>query len=108
MKKAKKKAKRTKRKSKVWTMNDFVDSVWSVMEEQARENKALRALHAKLSPEWNNVIQKVTSLLEAKDDKEITERTEEICNYGKDAVRPLIETILRLKSAVLAFQEKKE
>jgi hypothetical protein len=108
MKKTKKKAKQRKRKSKFWTMSDFVDSVWSIMEGQARENKALKMLHAKLSPEWNNIIQKITTLLEAKDEKEIIEYTEEICNFGKDAVRPLIETILKLKSAILTFQEKKE
>lgn len=96
----KKKKKKKSRKKNEWTLNDFVGSVWKTMEQQAEKNPAIKNIHAKLSPEWNKVIQKVAQLLDASAaDKE--RYIEEICAYGEKAVRPLIDALLRLRSAVL-------
>lgn len=87
-------------KEKEWTVNEFVDTVWKTMEEQAERNNALKMVHARLEPEWNKVVQAVSQMLEANAESDITRYTEEICRYGERAVRPLIDIILKLRSAV--------
>jgi len=94
--KEKKSSKRKKCKKCDWTVNDFVNSVWGTMEKQAMENKSLNMLHARLSPEWNRVTRKIYELLEVKDQNGLTEKIEEICGFGREAVRPLIDTILKI------------
>lgn len=91
-----------------WTVNEFVDNVWKTMEDQAERNKALKMVHAKLEPEWNKVVQTVSQMLEATGEPEVTRYTEEICRYGEHAVRPLIDIILRLKSAVNLMDKSRD
>ncbi|PIR17577.1 MAG: hypothetical protein COV46_03670 [Deltaproteobacteria bacterium CG11_big_fil_rev_8_21_14_0_20_49_13] len=93
-------------KGKEWGVNDFVDSVWGTMQEQAERNKHLKMLHAKLEPEWNKVVQSVSQMLEASNDAEVTKHVEEVCAHGERAVRPLIDIVLKLKSAVELFNKK--
>ena len=81
---------------KDWTVGDFVNSVWNTMEEQTKDNESLKMLHARLSPEWNRVTQKVEELLSANSQEAVTEKIEEICKFGERAVRPLIDIVIRL------------
>lgn len=90
-----------------WTARDFVDTVWKTMSDQAERNKALKNVHAKLEPEWNKVVQTVSQMLEATGEPEVMRYTEDICKYGEKAVRPLIDIILKLKSAVNMMEKKK-
>lgn len=97
----KKKKAKSKNKKDSWTVNDFVNSVWKTMEEQSEQFPVLKTVHAKLEPEWNKIIQKVALLLDAKENHETAKHIEEICSYGEKAVRPLIDALLKLKSAVM-------
>ncbi len=90
---------------KEWTVNDFVTNVWKTMEVKAEKNNTLKMLHARLAPEWNKVVQNIADLLEAKSSEDVSKRTEDICHYGERAVRPLIDALLKLKSAVETFKK---
>lgn len=108
MKNKKKKLAKKKIKRDDWSMNQFVDDVWKTMETQAEQNKSLKMIHAKLEPEWNKIIQKVSDLIDAKNEAETVKMTEEICGFGVKAVRPLIDVILKLKSAILLMEKQEE
>ena len=93
----KKRAGAGNRRKKEWSMGDFVSSVYKVMEEQAEKNETLKMLHARLEPEWNKVTQKITELVAARGQEEITERVEEIVKFGEKAVRPLVDYIVKMR-----------
>lgn len=85
-----------KRKKK-FGMKEFVKSVDKVMQKQERENPSLKQVHARLSPEWNRVSQKIAKLLSPQQKEESIEKLrEEIVVEGEIATRVLIDLLLSL------------
>lgn len=82
---------------KNWELEDFVDSVHSAMEDQEKENPAIRHVHARLSPEWKIASEKIGKLLTETDEGKIEKLREEVVEEGEIAVRVLIDFLLSVK-----------
>lgn len=85
-------------KGKPWDKNDFVESVYSVMQKQEAENPKIKQLHARLSPEWGKATNLIASILQNTDQDKIRKDTEELALLGEVATRALIHTLLILKN----------
>lgn len=85
-------------KEKPWNKNDFVKSVYSVMQKQEAENPSIKQLHARLSPEWGKATDLIASILQNTDQDKIRKNTEELALLGEVATRALIHTLLILKN----------
>lgn len=95
--KVKESAKGYKRQKK-WELKDFVESVDEVMQKQEKENPAMRQVHARLSPEWKRVSEKIGRLLSLNDEDEISRLREEIVGEGEIATRVLIDFLFAIKN----------
>jgi len=93
--KVKESAKGYKRK---WELKDFVNSVDEVMQEQEKENPAMKQVHARLSPEWKRVSEKIGRFLSLTDEDQIDQLREEIVQEGEIATRVLIDFLLAIKT----------
>lgn len=89
---------KTYKRQKKWVLKDFVDSVDKVMQEQEKENPAMKQVHARLSPEWKKVSEKIGHLLTLTDENQIDQLREEIVGEGEIAIRVLIDFLLAIKS----------
>ncbi|MBI4366735.1 MAG: hypothetical protein HY543_07955 [Deltaproteobacteria bacterium] len=78
-----------------WTAADLATSLAWEMRRQELAHPALREVHARLQPEWDAVMRRVRDVLRAEDAATVRRLTEEIVGYGADAVRPLVEFLLR-------------
>lgn len=86
-----------KRKSKkAFGLKDFVSSVDKVMQKQEKQNPALRQVHARLSPEWKRVSEKIGRLLTLTDEEAVEKLREEVVAEGETATRVLIDFLLTL------------
>lgn len=95
--KIKESAKIYDRKKEDWGLEDFVESVDTVMQDQEKNNPNIKHLHAKLSPEWKRVSEKIGKLLLAADEEGITRLREEVVQEGEVAIRVLIDFLLSIK-----------
>jgi len=94
----KKKTPRTKKNKKDWEMKDFVASVDEVMQKQEKENPAIKQVHARLSPEWNRVSEKIGRLLTLSDEATLEILREEIVAEGEIGTRVLVDLLLTIKN----------
>lgn len=83
--------------TKDWDVEDVVESVGWVMEQQELQDPSFKMLHAKLSPEWNNVTERIKTLIVCEDEKEECRIVEEIRAFGEEAIYPLLHTLLQIK-----------
>lgn len=90
--------KKTQKKKKDWEMKDFVKSVDAVMQRQEKENPAIKQVHARLSPEWKRVSEKIGRLLTLSHEEEMEKLREEIVENGEIASRVLIDFLLAIKN----------
>lgn len=84
-------------KEEDWHEDDVADSVGWTMEKQELENPALKLLHERLTPEWNNISAKISALITSESEDDEIRIVEEIRAYGHDAIYPLIFTLLQIK-----------
>ncbi len=96
------------KKKNDFTVNDFVDDVWKVMEDQVEQNKMLKMVHAKLTPEWDDITGLIIKMLEAKEETETISLITEIGAYGETAVWPLIDTLLKMKEAMISCKKEEK
>ena len=96
------KPKKKSKSKKNWKLKDFVESVDEVMQQQEKENPALRQVHARLSPEWNRVSEKISHLLMLNDAAAIDALRETIVKEGEIATRVLIDLLLTIKNQAKA------
>lgn len=89
-----------------WKLQDVAESVGWVMEKQELENPAIKLLHRRLSPEWNQIIEKISTLIMCEAEDQECKIIEEIQSFGTEAVYPLIYIILQIKKG--ATEKKKE
>lgn len=82
-----------------WTAEDFARSMQWEMRKQELEHPGLRAVHERLSPEWGEVTERLRRLIIATDAPTVLALSEEITAFGEQAVRPLLDFVLLLKSA---------
>ena len=85
-----------KKEKKEWGLKEFVKSVDTVMQKQEKENPALKQVHARLSPEWQRVSDKISKLLVLQEEKAIENLLEEIVGEGEIATRVLIDLLLTI------------
>ena len=90
-----------------WEIEDVVESVSWVMEKQELENPALKMVHAQLSPEWNEITEKIVSLIQCEDESTEANIIEEIKAFGEEAIYPLIFTLLQIKKGASDKNESK-
>ncbi|MBI5300383.1 MAG: hypothetical protein HY877_08875 [Deltaproteobacteria bacterium] len=83
---------------KDWEMKDFVASVDEVMQKQEKENPAIKQVHARLSPEWNRVSEKIGRLLTLTDEAALERLREEIVAEGEMGTRVLVDLLLTIKN----------
>ena len=81
-----------------WDMKDFVESVDEVMQEQEKTSPSVKHTHARLSPEWKQMSEKIAQLLVLKNEDEIEKLREEIVNAGEISTRILIDFLLSIKN----------
>lgn len=86
------------KKGKEWELEDFVKSVDKVMQAQEKENPSLKQVHARLSPEWNKVSEKIGRLLAVNDEATLDKLREEIVQEGEIATRVLVDLLLTIKN----------
>ena len=89
--------KKPHKKKKEWGLKDFVKSVDEVMQKQEKENLGLKQVHARLSPEWNRVSEKISRLLSLNDETAVDSLREEIVCEGEIATRVLTDLLLAIK-----------
>lgn len=99
--------KKKKSKKKDWELKDFVKSVDTVMQRQEQENPELKQVHARLSPEWKTVSEKLARLLSLRDEIELAKLREEIVAAGETATRVLIDFLMKLVQSSEQTGEKK-
>lgn len=80
-----------------WTNEDFAKSLDWTMKKQELANPALKRLHAKLTPEWQEISQHIQRVMSAKTNEDETAGIEKIHAYGDRAIYPLIEILLAIK-----------
>lgn len=80
-----------------WEAEDIVESVGWVMQKQELENPEIKMIHAQLTPEWKEIMEKIATLIQCDNEEAENKLIEEIRNFGSDAVYPLIHTILQIK-----------
>ena len=78
-------------------MEEFVDSVDAVMQEQEKQNPGLKQVHARLSPEWKRVSEKLSRFLSV-DAALIDQLREEIVKEGEIATRVLLDFVEAIKN----------
>lgn len=78
-------------------MKEFVNSVDEVMQNQEKENPAIKQVHARLSPEWSRVSEKLSRFLALADETQIGPLREEIVGEGETAIRVLLDFIEAIK-----------
>lgn len=86
-------------------MKEFVKSVDKVMQKQEKENPSIKQVHARLSPEWNRVSNKIAKLLSLTKEDEIENLREEIVAEEEIATRVLIDLLLSLIKQSASSQE---
>lgn len=87
--------------TKEWDAEDIVESVGWVMEKQELENPEIKITHAKLSPEWNLVTEKIQKLICSGTEAEEFKTIEEISAFGDKAIYPLVDAILQIKKGLI-------
>ncbi|MBI4223996.1 MAG: hypothetical protein HY609_03610 [Deltaproteobacteria bacterium] len=87
---------RRKRKKRPFGMKEFVDSVDDVMQQQEKKHPPIKQVHARLSPEWKRVSEKIGRLLTIKEEEEIENLREAIVAEGEIATRVLLDFLLTL------------
>lgn len=88
--------KKGKKKKGKWGLKEFVAAVDEVMVNQEKENPPLKQVHARLSPEWRRVSDKLAKLLTLTEEKAIEALREEIVEEGEIATRVLIDLLLAI------------
>lgn len=86
-----------KREKKDWEMGDFVESVDEVMQKQEKENPDIKHLHARLSPEWKQVSEKISQFLTSESEEAASKIREEIIAHGDIATRVLLDFLMSIK-----------
>lgn len=86
------------KKKKDFGMEEFVESVDEVMQKQEKQNPAIKQVHARLSPEWKRVSEKLGRFLAATDEAALHSLREEIVNEGEIATRVLLDFIEAIKN----------
>lgn len=86
-----------KREKKDWEMEDFVESVDEVMQKQEKENPDIKHLHARLSPEWKLVSEKISQFLMSANEEAAAKIREEIIAHGDIAARVLLDFLMSIK-----------
>lgn len=92
-KRAKKKSKTVK---KEWGREEFVKSVFSLMQEQEDKNPAIKQVHAKLSPEWKAAEALVAGILTGGDETARGGQIEKLVSMGEISARVMIDLLLKL------------
>ncbi len=82
-----------------WTHDDFVRSLSWEMQKQTLEHPEVISTMERLSPEWQEVTERLRRLLVTSDEHMIALLTTEIAAFKEKAVRPLLDFILLLKAA---------
>lgn len=89
-----------------WSEKDVVESVGWLMEKQEIENPSLKLLHAKLSPEWKSVADKIETLITCDNEDDEYRIIEEIRAFNAAAIYPLIYTILQIKKGLFGKKDE--
>ena len=84
------------KKKKKFGMKEFVDSVDDVMQKQEKKHPPIRQVHARLSPEWKRVSEKIGQLLTLKEEEAVEKLREEVVAEGEIATRVLLDFLLTL------------
>ena len=85
-----------KKKKKEFGLKEFVKSVDQVMQSQEKESPEIKQVHARLSPEWQRVSEKIAFLLASQDEGTTAQLREEIVQEGEIATRVLIDFLLTI------------
>lgn len=88
-----------KKINKEWSSDDFSLSLHWEMRKQEIENPEVKATHERLSPEWQEVTERLRRLLLASDQELVDSLVEEIASFGEASVRPLLDFILLMRGA---------
>lgn len=80
-----------------WEIQDFVESVDGVMQEQEKNNPEIKQVHARLSPEWKQVSEKISKFLMAANEEEASKLREEIVSQGEISTRVLLDFLMSIK-----------
>lgn len=86
-----------KKLGKELTHEEFAESLGWTMKKQELENPAIKRVHAKLEPEWNEIMEAAKQMMMVIDEKTETECVEKIAAHGSLAVYPLVEMLLTFK-----------
>lgn len=85
-----------------WDEKDVADSVGWVMKRQELTNPSIKITHARLTPEWQEVTDKIKLLIAASSEGDEQKLIEAIRSHETDAIYPLIDTILQIKKGFLS------
>lgn len=84
-----------------WTHEDFAQSLTWEMQKQALEHPEVLATVERLTPEWNEVTERLRRLLVTTDEHLMATLVTEIASFKEKAVRPLLDFVLLLKATTI-------
>ena len=82
---------------KEWDLEDFTKELSWTMKKQELENPRMERVHAKLSPEFEQITQIIFKLAEAPTEEMEEVQIDQLIPHGEKALVPLIEFIRALK-----------
>ncbi len=82
-----------------WTHEDFTQSLTWEMRKQALEHPEVLDTLERLTPEWQEVTERLRRLLVTTDEHMIATLVTEIAAFKEKAVRPLLDFLLLLKTS---------
>lgn len=80
-----------------WTDLDFANSVSWTMKKQELENPSLKRIHARMTPEWDEINSLIKTLLLAGNEEDESQTINHILSHGEKALYPLLEFVLGIK-----------
>jgi hypothetical protein len=90
-----------------WDEDDFAYSVYITMKKQEVVDPTFKRIHAQSSPEYHDTLKIIKKMIHAKTRATETKYVEEIFALGEDAIYPLIDHVLSIKSLGEKIQAKK-
>lgn len=79
-----------------WSREDFAFHLDLVMRQQERDNPSLKQTHAKLSPEWKDVVELAVAVVGEADDAKAAPLIDKLVAHGEIATRALIDLMRTL------------
>lgn len=88
-----------------WTEEDFINNLSWTMERQELQDPHMKRVHARFDPKWKEVQNLISRLFQSPEEEVEKLIIQEIVSFERDALYPLIETIIKLRDQLVSMTE---